>query len=142
MRTLHQITRPILPASPGARSFGRREVRPQSSGMTCIVLFKHDENASQLYISDDGDATSAVWINRAPVYVEPKDRGRFLVVTMPERMLREKNLSTYSIFDWDRYLPEEKLLLKDAVECASRARKRLCGYRPQRSRCNGRDHFA
>lgn len=55
--------------------------------------------------------------------------------------VREKNLSTYSIFDWDRYLPEEQLLLKDAVECAQRARQRLSGARAF-SRCNGRDHYA
>lgn len=142
MRTLSEITSTILPAvAPGVRSFGRRQVRP-SSGMTCIVLFKHDESASQLYISDNGDATSAVWINRAPVYVEPKDRGRFLVVTMPEHMLREKNLSPYSIFDWDRYTPDERAMLKEAVECAARSRKRLSGYREPHSRCAGRDAYA
>lgn len=128
MRKLSEITSNILSFPVPVRTFGRRQARP-TSGMTCIVLFLHDESASQLYISDDGDATSAVWINRAPVYVEPKDRGRFLVVTMPEHMLREKHLSPYSILDYDRYTPDERVMLKDAVESAGRARKRLSGYR-------------
>lgn len=141
MRTLSEITSTIVPFPTPARSFGRRPLRSFAGQLTCLTLFKHQEIAGMVSVSDDGDAVGAVWIQKAMVTIDPKDRGPFLVVTISQALARQHNLQV-CILDWDRYTPAERLMLKDAVECAQRSRQRLGGYRPSFSRCNGRDHYA
>lgn len=124
MRKLATITAGILPASPGQRSFPRRRVRAVFDSLTTLVLVKHDETETQLQVSDDGDPIGAVWIHKAPVLVDPKDRGRFLVVTLTRTMAQQKGLSL-CILDRARFLPEERADLEDAVSTAARARQRM-----------------
>lgn len=126
MRKLSTITATILPPPPGQRTFARRRVRAIFDSLTCLVLVKHAENATQLFVSDDGDAVGAIWLNRATLLVDPKDRGPFLVVTMPRTMAQKKGLAP-CIIDWDRYTPGERVMLKDAVETARRSRERMSG---------------
>jgi hypothetical protein len=125
MRRLDQITARIIPISTLARQpYARRQFRPVINTLTCLVLVKHDETATQLFVSDDGDAVGAVWIDKTPVLIDPKDRGQFLVVTMTRTLAYQKKLAV-CIKDWDRYTPDERVMLKDAVETAKRTRERL-----------------
>lgn len=126
MRKLSEVTAQILYPSQ-ARSFGRRPIDTRHSGLTALVLFKHDETETQLFVSDDGDAVGAVWIKKSPVLVEAKDRGRFLVVTMLEIEARQKGLSPYSILNWESFTQDERAQLKDAILSAKRTRDRLSG---------------
>lgn len=141
MRKLSEVTAPILPrleARP--RSFDRRRVRAVFDSLTCIVLVKHQEEPTQLFVSDDGDATGAVWLHKAPILIHPKDRGNFLVVTLTRSLAQQKSLSP-RILDWDRYTPDERAMLKDAVDTAKRTRDRL-GGRIQPLPFPGRNAFA
>ena len=129
MRTLSQISAPLLPTrSDSPRSYARRRVHSVTSSFTCLVLVKHDECDGQIFVSDDGDAVGAIWIAKAPLLIDPKDRGPFLVVTITHQLATQKRLSALSLLDWDRYTPSERALLKDAVETARRTRSRLSGY--------------
>ena len=136
MRKLSVITANIIPPAPGQRSYGRRRVRNVMNSLTCLVLVRHDQNPTQLFVSDDGDAVGAIWLNRGPLLVDPKDRGPFLVVTMTRTMAQQKGLAP-CILDWDRYTPDERLMLKDAVEAAKRTRQRLNGENGNRPTWSG-----
>lgn len=141
MRTLSQIN-DRLPIVSGSRTFGRRPLSSYAGHLTAIVLFKHLETDGMLSVSDSGDHIDACLIPKALLSLDQKDRGRFLVATMSAVHARQYGLSTYRIFDWDAYSPEERLQLKDAVETAARARKRLGGLITPMNRCAGRDAFA
>lgn len=132
MRKLSEVTAPILPRrlSDVPRSFDRRKVRAVINSLTCLVLVKHGESPTQLFVSDDGDAVGAVWVDRMPVLIDPKDRGPFLVVTMTRTLAQQKGFAPV-IRDWDAYTPAERLMLKDAVETAKRNRMRLSGQKTQ-----------
>lgn len=125
MRPLSEISAPIIRST--VRSYDRRPVRSAQSSFTCLVLFKHDESDGQIFVSDDGDAVGAIWIPKAPLLIDPKDRGPFLVVAITHQLASEKRLKV-ALLDWDRYTPAERAMLKDAVECARRTRSRLSGY--------------
>lgn len=141
MRKLSEITSHIVPLPAGPASYSRRRVRAVYDSLTCLVLIKHQEEATQIFVSDDGDAIGAVWLHKAPILIDPKDRGPFLVVTLTRTLAQQKGLSA-CIIDWERYTPTERALLKDAIEVAKRARMRLGRQRQTFSRCNGRDHYA
>lgn len=126
MRPLSEISAPIIRST--VRSYDRRPVRSAQSSFTCLVLVKHAESEGQILVSDDGDAVGAIWIPKAPLLIDPKDRGAFLVVTLTHQLATQKRLSALSILDWDRYTPSERAMLKDAVETARRTRSRLSGY--------------
>jgi hypothetical protein len=136
MRRLSLITANIVPSRPGQRPNARRRVRNVMNSLTCLCLVKHAENETQIFVSDDGDAVGAIWLNRGPLLVDPKDRGPFLVVTMTRTMAHQKGLAP-CILDWDRYTPDERLMLKDAVEAAKRIRQRLNGENGNRPTWSG-----
>lgn len=143
MRKLSVITAHIVPPpSSGVRSFARRPVRAVYDSLTCLVLVRHAENESEIFVSDDGDAVGAVWIRRAPILIDPRNRGHFLVVTLPRAMAQQKGLAA-RILDWERYPPTERAMLQDAVDAARRTRERLGGHRAQSSMGHtGRNTFA
>lgn len=124
MRPLSEISAPIIRST--VRSYDRRPVRSAQSSFTCLVLVKHAESEGQIFVSDDGDAVGAIWIPKAPLLIDPKDRGPFLVVTLTHQLATQKRLRV-ALLDWDRYTPAERLL-KDAVETARRTRSRLSGF--------------
>lgn len=126
MRSLSQISAPLLPTrTDSPRSYARRRRERVTSGLTVLALFKHAETAGQIQVSSDGDAIGAVWINRAPLWIDMRDFGRFIVVTMPHALVREKNLQIYRLFDCEKFLPEERVQLQNAIEAAKRSRQRL-----------------
>lgn len=136
MRSLATITATIIPTAPDRRSFPRRRVRAVFDSLTCLVLIKHDESPTQLQVSDDGDPIGAVWIQKTPVLVDPKNRGRFLVVTLPRTMAQQKGLYL-SLIDRERFLPEERADLDDAIQAAKRARERMSGRSNNRPTWSG-----
>lgn len=138
MRTALSSTTTPLPQS--QRSFPRRRVRAVFDSLTCLVLFKHGENETQLFVSDDGDAIGAVWIHKAPLLVDPRDRGPFLVVTLPRTLAQQKGLSL-CLIDRERFTREERADLEDAVATAARSRKRMSG-REEPLPFPGRNAFA
>ena len=125
MRPLSEISAPIIRST--VRSYARRPRRSMQSSFTCLVLVKHAENDGQIFVSDDGDPVGAAWLSKAPLLIDPKDRGPFLVVTITHQLATEKRLRV-ALFDWDRYTPAERALLKDAVETARRTRSRLSRF--------------
>ncbi len=144
MRTLSEITTTIIPVAPGTPSFGRRPISASAPQTTCMVLFRHDQTGAMVSVSDDDDAVGAVWIPKAMLNIDPYDRGRFLVVTISQALIQQHHLDDCATLNWDRYLPEERLMLQAACDVARRKRDRLSGRASGRrySRCNGRDHYA
>lgn len=141
MRKLSTITAPILPSPYGRPlSYGRRRVRAVFDSLTCLVLIRHQEEPTQIFVSDDGDAVGAVWLHKSPILIDPKDRGPFLVVTLTRSLAQQKGLSA-CVLDWERYTPAERVLLKEAVDTAKRTRDRL-GGRIQPLPFPGRNAFA
>lgn len=142
MRSLSTITARIVPQHSGQRSFARRRVRAVYDSLICMVLVRHDESPTQLLVSDDGDPIGAIWLHRTPVLVDPKSRGRFLVVTLTRTMAQQKGLSL-QIIDRSRFLPEERADLEAAVEAARRTRERMSGRSQNRPTWSGgRNVFA
>lgn len=139
MRKLSEISAPILPSQPGRVPSERRRVRAVFDSLTAMVLFKHGENETQLFVSDDDDATGAVWIPKQPVLLDTKDRGRFLVVTMT-RTAAQRHGFALRILDRNRYLPEERAMLDDAVEVARNKRFRFSGQSNNRPTWSGGRH--
>lgn len=140
MRKLSTITAEILPY-PAPRTYARRRVRAVYDSLTCLVLVKHQETETEIFVSDDGDAIGAIWLHRAPILIDPKERGNFLVVTLTRSLAQQKGLAP-CILDWDRYTPQERAMLKDAVEVAKRTRDRLSGHVQPMGWHGGRNVFA
>ena len=136
MRKLSAITASIVPPPIGQRSFARRRVRAVYDSLTCMCLVRHGESPTEIFVSDDGDVTSAIWLHRAPVLVDPKQRGKFLVVTLSRTLAQQKGLAL-SIIDRSRFLPEERADLEDAVEAARRTRERMFGRSQNRPTWSG-----
>lgn len=137
MRKLSKVSTPILnPIVGRQRSFDRRPVRAVFDSLQCLAVVRHQETATELFISSDGDATGAVWVRKSCVLIDAKDRGNFLVITISKSLAREKHLSV-SLFDWDRYTPGERAMLKDALESAQRTRMRLSGQSSNRPTWSG-----
>jgi len=132
MRKLSEVTATIVPISHLARPYARRQIRSAQNSLTVLTLVKHDESAGQIQVSDDGDAASAVWLSRGPIMIDARDFGRFVVVTMPEQLARQKNLKVYKFWEFDRLIPDERALLRAAIEAAGNSRRRLMygGRRP------------
>jgi hypothetical protein len=68
-----------------------------------------------------------VSLPKALISIAAPDRGRFLVVTLPAKLARDKGLST-PILDRDGFAPDERAQLNDAIATAARSRKRLSGF--------------
>lgn len=143
MRKLQKINAPIQPyIVRNAPSYERRRVRAVFDSLTAVVLFRHGESETELFVSDQDDATAAIWIPKRPVLLDPKERGRFLVVTMTRTDANRFRFFP-KIIDWDRYVPEERVMLTDAVECAKRIRFRMSGQSSNRPTWSGgRNVFA
>ncbi len=144
MRSIADITSTIIPVAPGTPSFGRRPLNSSAARMTSMVLFRHDQTDAMVSVSDDDDATGAVWIPKIMLGIDLYDRGRFLVVMISQALIQQHRLQEYATFNWDRYLPEERLMLQAACDVARRKRDRLNGRVAVKrySRCNGRNHYA
>ncbi len=136
MRRLSQITANIVTYPAAPRSFGRRRAQSVFNTLTCFVVVLHQQSPTQIFISDDGDATGAIWLHRSPILIDPKDRGPFLVITLTHTLAQQKGLAP-RILDWERYTPDERLMLKDATELAYRTRMRLSGQSSNRPTWHG-----
>jgi hypothetical protein len=146
MRKLAEITAPLLAKSFDRhlreRSIGRRR-GVVSNTLTCLMLVKHQENETQLFVSTDGDAVGAVWIPKQPVLIDHKDRGRFLVVTLTITLARQHGLLRPVLQDFKRYQPSERAMLEEAIGLAKRTRDRLSGNAKVRMTWSGgRNVFA
>jgi len=124
------------PFAPSQRSFPRRRVRAVFDSLTCLVVIAHQETPTEIFVSDDGDAIGAVWLPKGPILIDPRDRGPFKVITLTRTMAQLNGLAP-CILDWDRYTPSERVLLKDAVETAKRARARMSGQSSNRPTWSG-----
>lgn len=138
MRTATSTVVPFSPPLP--RAFPRRPLAAFAGHVTCLMLVRHDETATELLVSDDGDAVGAVWLPKALLSIDRTDRGRFVVVTLSQRIAHQHHLST-PIIDRARFTAEERADLEDAITAAARARKRL-GGREEPLPFPGRNAFA
>lgn len=127
MRKLAHVTANIIPIPHAKHPFARRPLAAYAGRVTCLMLFRHQENEREIFVSDDRDATGAVWIPKALVTIERTDRGPYLVVTLSQTLADRHRLST-PIIDFERYAPHERALLKDAIASAQRTRRRLNGF--------------
>lgn len=143
MRTLSEISAPLLPRrDEGARSYARRKVRAVHDSLTVLCLFNHDETDTQLYVSHNDDPLCAVWIRKQPLLIDPRFAGRFVVITIPNQLAREKSLAVFPILDFAKYLPHERKQLQAAIDAAYRARQRASGQRDRCASYHGRNYFA
>lgn len=140
MRKLSEITSTILPFPAATRSFGRRPLPSFFAGLTCLVLVKHQETEKAVFVSDDADVIGAVWVPRAWLTIDTKDRGRILVATMSKEIARQKGLRI-SMFDPAHLREGEADLVTEAEASAAETRNRMRGAGPF-NRCNGRNHYA
>lgn len=144
MRSLSEISAPLLPTrNDTPRSYARRRRERVTSGLTVLALFKHDESATEIFVSHNDDPLCAVWIAKQPVLIDPRFAGRFVVITLTHTLAQQKQLAVTPVLDFDKYLPEERAQLRAAIDAAYRARQRhrgqsggnLCTY-------HGRNSFA
>jgi hypothetical protein len=106
MRKLSKINAAIQPnIVRNAPSYARRRVNMVQDTFTSIVMVKHSETETELLVSDDDDAVGAVWIPKSPVLLDPKDRGKFIVVTLTHTDARRFGFAVPVLFDFDRYVP-------------------------------------
>jgi len=138
MRTAPSTVIPLSPPRP--RSFARRPLSSLAGHVTCLMLIRHGETDTQVFVSDDDDAVGAVWLPKALLSIDRTDRGRFLVVTLSQRVAHQHHFST-PIIDRARFTAEERADLEDAITAAARARTRLFG-REEPLPFPGRNAFA
>lgn len=137
MRSLSEVSAPILPTRTDSRcTYNRRRVRAVYDSLTTVPVVLHDQTPTELYVSKDGDPLHAVWIHRAPVLIDRKDRGRFLVLTLTRTVADQKGLNL-CIIDREKFLPEERADLEDAIQTAKRARERMSGRSNNRPTWSG-----
>lgn len=108
------------------RSYPRRPLSSYAGHVTCLMLFRHGESATEIEVSDDGDPVGAVWLPKALISIDRTDRGRFLVATLPQKIAHQHRLYT-PIIDRARFSMAERADLEDAITTAARARKRWSG---------------
>lgn len=142
MRKLSTVTARVIPIRPPSgptvsRTYDRRR-RGQAvfDSLTALCLIRHDENPTQLLASNNGDPAEAIWLNKAPLLVDPKDRGRFLVVQLTRQMAQEKGLYL-TIVERERFAAEEQPQLEDAIQAARRIRERMSGRSTNRPTWHG-----
>lgn len=142
MRKLSDVTAPILPVrSAYPRSFDRRPVRAVFDFLTCLVLVKHDESDTALFVSDNNDPVGAIWVPKALLQIDKAAHGKFIVATMSTAFAQQKCLTSRFI-DPSKLLPEEAEQLADAVGTAARSRNALRRYRQPMGWSGGRNVFA
>jgi hypothetical protein len=78
---------------------------------------------------------------KAMVSIASPDRGRFLVVTLPAKLARDKGLST-PIIDRAGFTAGRTRQLNDAIAAAKRTRDRLSGHVQPMGWSGGRNVFA
>lgn len=143
MRSLSEISAPLLPTrTDSQRSYARRRRERVTSGMTVLALFKHDESATEIFVSYNDDPLCAVWIAKQPVLIDPRFAGRFVVITLTHTLAQQKHLAAFPILDFDRYLPEERQQLQAAIDAAYRARQRHRGVQQSSMGHYGRNLYA
>lgn len=127
MRKLASITPRTNPPAPGAHAFARRSVRSDVfNSLTCLALFLHDQNDTQIFVSHNDDPLNAVWIKKQPLLIDPRFAGRFVVITLTKVLAQQKQLAVFPILDFARYTPDERKQLQAAIDAAYRARSRHC----------------
>lgn len=141
MRKFSQISANIVQFPPAPRTFGRRPLSSIVGHLTCLCLFKHAEQDAMIFVSDNGDATSAVWLPKAMLSIAAPDRGRFLVATLSAKLARDKRLGT-PIIDRAGFMPDERADLEAAITAAKNSRNRLTGYQEPMGWSGGRNVFA
>lgn len=141
MRPLSEISAPII-RNAGGRGHDRRPVRAVFDTLTVLCLFKHEETERELYVSHNDDPLCAVWIRKQPCLIDPRFPGRFVVITLPNVMAREKSLAAMPVLDFDLYLPEERQQLQAAIDAAYRARLRHRGVQQSSMGYMGRNTYA
>ena len=143
MRSLSQISAPLLPTrTDSPRSYARRRRERVTSELTVLALFKHDESATEIFVSHNDDPLCAVWITKQPLLIDPRFAGRFVVITLTHTLAQQKQLAVFPILDFDRYLPEERKQLQAAIDAAYRARLRHRGVQQSSMGYMGRNAFA
>ncbi len=125
MRSLASAS--VTPINRAVLSYERRRLSSFAGRVTCLMLFRHQETETDIFVSDDGDAVGAIWLPKALLTIERRDRGPFLVVTLGQALADKNRLST-PIIDRERYAPHERELLNDAIATAQRNRRRLNGF--------------
>lgn len=125
MRSLASAS--VTPINRAVMSHERRRLSSFAGRVTCLMLVRHQETGTDIFVSDDGDVVGAVWLPKALLVIERKDRGPFLVVTISQGLADKHRLST-PIIDRERYAPHERELLNDAIASAQRTRRRLNGF--------------
>lgn len=123
-------TSTVTPFRSGPVSFGRRPLASYAGHLTCICLMVHQTSAdgAQLFVSDNADVISAIWVDKAMLSIDPKDRGPFIVATMSQAFANQKRLMPRTI-DPSKYTADEARDLQDAVMVAARTRLRLRNFR-------------
>lgn len=143
MRPLSSITTPIVNNARPRYSGRGLTSRQAINSLTCLALFKHDENETQIFVSHNDDPLCAVWIKKHPVLLDHRFTGRFVVITLTHEEAREKKLSYGPILDFDKYTPDERKDLQAAIDAAFRARQRARGdSRGNACTYHGRNYFA
>jgi hypothetical protein len=112
-----------FPARPSV-SYPRRTLAPIPGNMTCLVLIKHGETAKALLVSDNGDQSRARWCPKSMLIIEPGDRGKFLVATMPKLIAEQRSFYPRPI-DREAFTETQLRLLCEAESLAARNRNRL-----------------
>lgn len=118
------------------RFSARRPLKSYAGHITALMLFRHQETATDIFLSRNDDVLDAVWLPKALLSIDKTDRGRFLVVTLSQRTAFMNRLTT-CIIDRDSYKPEERAQLEEAITTAARARARLNGENGNRPTWSG-----
>ncbi|MES5483628.1 hypothetical protein QMZ05_12790 [Bradyrhizobium sp. INPA03-11B] len=83
----------IIELRPRLHTFDRRRPRSINAGLTCLALTKHNATDKALLVSDNGDATRAVWCPKVMFQIEPGEMPfDFIVATMSSAFAQQKGL--------------------------------------------------
>lgn len=111
-------------------SYPRRSLAPIPGNMTCLVLIKHMATEKALKLSDNGDASKAAWCPKSMLIIDPKDRGIFIVATLPKFVAEQNDLHPRWIDVEARgFTPEQIVQLGEAQSLAARKRNQLRNHR-------------
>jgi hypothetical protein len=62
-----------------------------NSDLVDLTVQVHAETEKAIFVSDDGDSDSAVWLPKSQIEIERK-KGNIVEVTLPEWLAEEKGL--------------------------------------------------
>src|ERR1700732_2483373 len=118
----------IVRLSPGPRPYERRRIVPALGHLTCLALVKHRETEKAVLVSDNDDESSAVWLPKALLIIEPCTSGDFIVATMSRAFADQKGLYPRWI-DYSDWSLERIEQLQQATSLAARKRNLHRNYR-------------